>query len=184
MKSSGKDLGRNIRAMRLKHRFSLNNLAQATGISASNLSAMEHGKSSPTLNTLAKIAAAFKMKAGAFLDEALYSKAVLCRNGEGREMASAVTDVSIRLLTGDAYANRMEVVTLVLQPGCEPMSPLVTAMDRFIYCLAGEVTVKVADDTYAVKERDALYLLPEADVELSNETSEIVSVLLVALKTG
>jgi transcriptional regulator with XRE-family HTH domain len=184
MKSSAKDLGRNIRAMRLRHRFSLNNLAEATGISASNLSAMEHGKSSPTLGTLSKIAAAFNMKAGAFLDEALYSRAVLCRAGEGGEMIPAAADVSVHLLTEGAYANRIEALTLVLQPQCERVFPLATGTDRLIYCLAGEVTVDVGDETYAVKEGDVLYLLPDANAQLGNGTGEAASILLVTLKQG
>ena len=145
---------------------------------------MEHGKSSPTLSTLAKIAAAFNMKAGAFLDEALYGKAVLCPNGQGREMATAVTDVSVRLLTGNVYANRMEAMTLVLRPGCEPLSPPVTATDRFLYGVDGEVTVKAGEETYAVKKGDALYLVPEAEVELGNQTGATAAILLVTLKPG
>ena len=60
MKPDAINLGANIRASRNKRKMSLTELSEKTGIAASNLSSIELGKSSPTLNTLVKIAAAFQ----------------------------------------------------------------------------------------------------------------------------
>lgn len=63
------DVGSKIRIFRLRKKISLNELSRMTGIAVSNLSSMELGKSSPTLSTLVKIADAFEVRAGVFLDE-------------------------------------------------------------------------------------------------------------------
>ncbi|MBM4328793.1 MAG: helix-turn-helix transcriptional regulator, partial [Deltaproteobacteria bacterium] len=76
-------VGPNIRELRKRKGLSLPKLAKLTGIAASNLSSLELNKSSPTLNTLVRIAAAFNMKLGAFLDEVVYEKAVVRRRGQG-----------------------------------------------------------------------------------------------------
>jgi transcriptional regulator with XRE-family HTH domain len=69
MSSSEIHVAEQIRAFRKKKKLSLTDLSKLTGIAASNLSSIELGKSSPTLNTLVKIASAFHLRAGLFLDE-------------------------------------------------------------------------------------------------------------------
>jgi transcriptional regulator with XRE-family HTH domain len=182
MTSSDIDLGANIRAFRQKRKLSLNELSRITGISASNLSSMELGKSSPTLSTLTKIAAAFDMKAGAFLDLVLYKKAVFCGNGSGRKMETHSKEFSFRVLTAEVHASSMESSVIVLMPQCEPLLPGGRGVDRFLYCLAGEVSATVDEDVYVLREADSLYLLPEAEAELSNRTADQASILMVAQK--
>ncbi len=55
-------VGARIRLYRRKKNLSLTDLSRLTGIAASNLSSIELNKTSPTLNTLIKIADAFDMK--------------------------------------------------------------------------------------------------------------------------
>lgn len=181
MTSSDIDLGANIRAFRMKRKLSLNELSRITGISASNLSSMELGKSSPTLSTLTKIASAFGMKAGAFLDQVLYQKAVLCRRRTGTDYETRSPHVSVRVLTLGVHANSMESSVIDLTSAGEPHLPEKTGTERLLYCLHGEVSVRIDDDTYVLQEGDSLYLLPEATCELSNQSLSQASLLMVTL---
>jgi len=56
---SGYELGRKIRALRLRKKIALVDLGKHTGLSASMLSQLENGKLVPTLATLARIAMVF-----------------------------------------------------------------------------------------------------------------------------
>jgi transcriptional regulator with XRE-family HTH domain len=182
MSSSEIDIGANIRAFRQKKKLSLNELSRLTGISASNLSSMELGKSSPTLSTLTKVAAAFDMKPGAFLDEVLYNKAVLCRKSDLRDKLTQSQDFFMYVLTANVQANKMESSIIVLKPHGEPLLAGGEGSDRFLYCLQGEVVSSIGDESYVLGEGDGLYLLPEAAAELRNQNSTEASLLIVRLK--
>lgn len=176
------DIGANIRAFRQKKRLSLNELSQLTGISASNLSSMELGKSSPTLSTLTKIAAAFDMKPGAFLDEVLYRKAVLCRSSDLNDALPASDHSSLLMLTAHVHSNQMDASIIGIEPGNVPVPAGREGSERFLYCLFGRVVAKIDDEAYDLQQGDGLYLLPEAKVELHNESEPDASLLIVTLK--
>jgi transcriptional regulator with XRE-family HTH domain len=182
MTPSDIDIGANIRAFRQKKKLSLNELSRLTGISASNLSSMELGKSSPTLSTLTKIAAAFDMKPGAFLDEVLYRKAVLCKQADLRATPPLSDDAGLLVLTANVHSNQMEACIAELKPGTVPLGAGREGSDRLLYCLSGEVVATIDDEHYELHQGDALYLLPEAIAELSYRSGTEASLLIVTLK--
>jgi transcriptional regulator with XRE-family HTH domain len=177
------DLGRNLRAFRKKMKLSLTELSTITGIAASNLSSMELGKSSPTLETLAKLAEAFGIRAGALLDEVLYRRAVLCPRQEGEQTKTSAPGLSVSVLTEGVGLNRMESRLVLLGPSSEPIRAGSTGTDRFVYCLRGRMRAQVGEDGYLLRDGDSLYLLPEADAELGNGGSVEASFLIVNLKS-
>ncbi len=181
MAPSAIDLAANIRAFRNKRNMSLTELSQKTGIAASNLSSIELGKSSPTLNTLVKIAAAFDMKAGMFLDEILYKKAVKCPKGEGENLPTDSAKVSVRFLTSGVALNRMESAIVTLDPSAQTSQTDQGFFDRFIYCLSGAITVLVEDEVHILQEGDSLYIMPEVKARLENRGRRQGTVLVVSL---
>ena len=182
MKSDSINLGANIRASRSKRKMSLIELSETTGIAASNLSSIELGKSSPTLSTLAKIAAAFNIKAGMFLDEILYKKAVMCPQGAGETLPTESEKVFARLLTSGVALNRMESIVLDLDPSAQITRTGQGASDRFIYCLSGEITLIVDDEAHVMSEGASVYLLPKVEARFENSGGRKATVLVVSLK--
>jgi hypothetical protein len=176
------DLGRNLRAFRHKKKLSLIGLSKMTGIAASNLSSMELGKSSPTLETVARLAEAFGIRAGVLLDEVLFRRAVLCPRQEREQMETSAPGVSVGDLTGTVGLNRMESKLVLLEPSSQPIRACSPGTDRFIYCLRGTVTATVGEEDYLLRDGDSLYLLPEADAEMENSGSPEACVLIVNLK--
>jgi transcriptional regulator with XRE-family HTH domain len=181
MKPDAIHLGANIRAARNKRKMSLTELSDKTGIAASNLSSIELGKSSPTLSTLVKIAAAFNMKAGMFLDEILYKKAVMRPKGAGETLPTDSEKVSARLLTSGIALNRMESVMLTLDPSGQTSRVGQGSSDRFIYCLSGEITVLAEDEAHVLREGASVYLLPQVDVRFENRGRRKATILVVSL---
>lgn len=181
MKPNASNLGANIRASRNKRKLSLIELSEKTGIAASNLSSIELGKSSPTLNTLAKIAAAFNIKAGMFLDEILYKKAVFCPKGAGEDLPTDSEKVSARLLTSGVALNRMESALVTLDPSAQISRADQGASDRFIYCLSGTITVLAEDESYVLQQGDSIYLLPQVDARFENRGRGEATILVVSL---
>jgi len=181
MASEPINFGANIRAFRNKKKMSLIELSDKTGIAASNLSSIELGKSFPTLNTLMKIAAAFKTKAGIFLDEILYKKTVKCPKGLGKKLPTDSEKVSVELLTLGVALNRMESAIISLNPsGGINQSDRIDS-DRFVYCLSGEITILAEDEENFLQAGDSLYIMSEVDARLENRGLREASALVVTL---
>jgi len=173
--------GANIRAFRNKKKISLIELSERTGIAASNLSSIELGKSFPTLNTLMKIAAAFEMKAGIFLDEVLYNKTVKCPKGLGEIFPMDSEKVSVEILTSRVALNCMESKIISLHPSATIDQSDQVDSDRFIYCLSGEITILVSDEENFLQAGDSLYIMPEVAARLENRGWVKASALVVSL---
>jgi transcriptional regulator with XRE-family HTH domain len=62
-------LAANLRRLRIARRLSLSELARATGMSKATLSSVESGRSNPTVETLAALAAALRVSLGELLEE-------------------------------------------------------------------------------------------------------------------
>jgi transcriptional regulator with XRE-family HTH domain len=62
-------LAANLRRLRIARRLSLSELARATSMSKATLSSVESGRSNPTIETLASLAAALRVSLGELLEE-------------------------------------------------------------------------------------------------------------------
>jgi transcriptional regulator with XRE-family HTH domain len=62
-------LAANLRRLRIARRLSLSELARATSMSKATLSAVESGRSNPTVETLAALAGALRVSLGELLEE-------------------------------------------------------------------------------------------------------------------
>ncbi|MBI4965115.1 MAG: helix-turn-helix transcriptional regulator [Desulfomonile tiedjei] len=185
MNHSFVDVGAKIRACRKRKQLSLIDLSRITGIAASNLSSIELNKSSPTLNTLMKIASAFGMKAGAFLDEVLYQKAVHCPAGEGENIPTSSPAVSVRPVTAGIFLSRMEASIITIEMAADSYDLEAAGTDRFVYCLEGRVSARVDDETFSLSKGDSLYMLPGTSVsfKLRGAGNRKSSFLLVSAAT-
>lgn len=172
-------VGAKIRAYRLRRGISLTSLSEITGIAASNLSSIELDKTSPTLATLVKIASAFGVRVGAFLDGVLYRKAVLCRKEEAEQEGDLHGAGSVHLLTREVSINEMDARLMVFREPGQSLSVLPEGTDRFLYCVEGSVRVRVDDETYELRSGDSLYLLPEASATFLKEDRDRGAVLVV-----
>ena len=74
-------LAANLRRLRIARRLSLSELARATGMSKATLSSVESGRSNPTVETLAALAAALRVSLGELLEEPPLGEVRVVRRG-------------------------------------------------------------------------------------------------------
>ncbi len=74
-------LAANLRRLRIARRLSLSELARATLMSKATLSAVESGRSNPTIETLAALAAALRVSLGELLEEPPLGEVRIVRRG-------------------------------------------------------------------------------------------------------
>lgn len=173
------DVGARIRAFRKKNKLSLNKLSKLTGIAASNLSSMELNKSSPTLATLLRIAAAFDMPVGALLDQVLHTSASVCRSGQGRPVEVSEAGVATFDLTGNLYRAMLAAELVRLDRGSAPFDLGTGGGDRFVYGLEGGITVSVDNDLIELAAGDSLFVEAEARLVVENRRHAAARLLVV-----
>lgn len=175
MNELDKDIGAKIRFFRKLKGFSLNQLSAATGIAASNLSVIELGKSSPTLATMVKLAKAFGMKVGTFLDDALYTRASLIAPPDSSKDNRPAAEFS---LTRSIFLGKIDANLLQLSPGTEWIQPV--SSDKLFYGLQGTAEIEIDGEVFQLQERYCLYVLPGPDCEIRNKEPGAAHLLIVS----
>lgn len=175
------DVGSRIRAQRKRRKLSLNQLATMTGIAASNLSSIELNKSSPTLGTLSRIAAAFEMKISAFVEDIFYEKVVLCFPTTQDTTGQASAKVTRSSLTDRLSLNMMDATALTFEADSFVVSE--EGSERFLYCVEGHLVVEAGLELYEVKKNSGIYLMPEIGAVIKNNSRSISLALIMNHKT-
>ena len=83
-------LARNLRRLRVARRWSLGDLAAATGAGKATLSAIENGRANPTVETLASLADALEVEVAALLEETPGDEVTLVRAGDAATASDGV----------------------------------------------------------------------------------------------
>lgn len=155
-------IGPRVRALRLKKKLSLAQLASHTGLSTAMLSKIERDQVFPTLPTLARIAMVF----GVGLDHFFAQEA-------DRPLAKVVrADQRLRLSVppgSDAPAyrfesldypvvdRRMESFYAEFPAGSPPTEAHAHGSAELVYIIAGELQVTVGEESILLGKGDALY---------------------------
>jgi transcriptional regulator with XRE-family HTH domain len=153
-------LGRQIRAIRRSHDLSVADLAAAAGISAGMLSKIENGQISPSLGTIAAIAASLNVPISTLFaafeekSDCSYVPAGKGVNIERRgTKAGHVYELLGHALGGDVV---VEPYLITLREDASPFTGFQHAGVEFIYMLSGEVVYRHAEGRYRLKPGDAL----------------------------
>ena len=110
------ELGRRIRKLRLEHRLTLKQVEQASGLSATHLSEIERGRTSPTIGALTRIARALSRDASYFIEsEERAEVGQLAR--EARRTLAVGRGVTAEVLTEGIPGSRVFAYRLVLEGG-------------------------------------------------------------------
>jgi transcriptional regulator with XRE-family HTH domain len=176
-------IGDKIKACRRNSGLSLPQLAKKTGIAASNLSAIELNKSSPTIGTLLRIATAFGVPAGDFLNDLVYEKMVFIPGAEGTDSAQEGEPEGVRHLTAQVALNGIDVFLVAVRAGGKPPVLPGQSSERFILCLSGTATVESNAGRTTLRPRDGVYVFPEAEITVSCDDEDEPATLLVVTGT-
>lgn len=152
------NIGKSLKTTRQKRKLSLDKLAEITGVSKAMLGQIERGESSPTLNTLWKIATGIKVSFSSLLIEA-----------QGHIGAQLIPYSEITPITEEdglmkIYpqfifdSNRgFEMFILELEPGCNHISePHDHGVEEYINVFEGTMEVVVAEEVYTLTKGDAI----------------------------
>ncbi|MBT9156101.1 MAG: HTH-type transcriptional regulator PuuR [Firmicutes bacterium] len=150
-------IGSKIRDLRKERKLTLQDLADAIGISVSMISQVERGLAHPSIATLWKIASAFGVSVVYFFAEPEKPKAIVVRAHEQKALKIPNPGATYHLLSPDLN-RKIEFLKIMLQPGQIDEGELVSHDgEECGYVVSGTLTVKVAEDRYTLHPGDSIY---------------------------
>ena len=147
-----KVIGGNVRKKRHERHWSLDELADSSGVSKATLSQIESGRVNPTVATLWKIAQSLETELSQLIrnEGEIFRTFSVTRSGDLPRL-TGTTGVEIRVLSPITMAGKLELYFLTLEPGAvlaseahEPGScELITVISGAVEVEAGRNSVKL-----------------------------------------
>jgi transcriptional regulator with XRE-family HTH domain len=155
-------LGRRLRDMRQKRGMTLKEVEAASGLSATHVSEIERGRTSPTIGALVRIAKALGCDPDYFLDERELEIASIIRKGEPSGAAGRQDRGGVESLTHGIVGGCLESFRVTLPPG---------GVIRFKahfgeecgYVQDGRLEITVGDERCVLEAGDAFHYVSKED---------------------
>jgi len=176
-------LGQRLRDLREASELSLRALADKSGLSVNTISLIENGKSSPSVSTLQKIAAAMNVPLVAFFFDNQGKQKVTCTHQRQRKKF-AFESGTLEDLGEGLSSGCFEPFVITLDPhATSGIDPIMHTGYEFVYCLKGRIAYVVETTRYILEPGDSLFFeahLPHCWQNLHSGPSEKLLVLCPA----
>ena len=174
------ELGRRIRKLRLDRRMTLKQVEIASGLSATHLSEIERGRTSPTIGALVRIARALEKDASYFIEHEERTEVAHQAFADGRVLELG-KGVSAETLTPGIPGSRIFAYRLKLDgsKGAEIAIESQEIPGEAIYMVnRGTLATRVGDAEVTLKSGDAIQAtlnLPHRIQGGAGETTEVIA---------
>jgi transcriptional regulator with XRE-family HTH domain len=151
-------LAQRLAALRTERNWSLDELAQATGISRATLSRLERGETSPTASLLGKLCSAYGMTMSRLLAELEQQSAKLIPLAAQQVWVDPETGFRRRLVSPPSREFKMEMLEGTLPPGAVIVydDAPVRGMEQHMWMLEGVLDYTVDGVEYRLHPGDCL----------------------------
>lgn len=152
-------IGPKIQALRKERGFSLQELANRSGVSVAAIHKLERGGMVPTVATLMKLATAFNRSVGYFVNEDEADRdAVLIRPAGRRDVYTSKDGLRLDGISGPYGPFRMAGAVAEVEPGANSgPRPMEHPGEELVYLLEGRLRFTVEDETYLLRPKDTLH---------------------------
>lgn len=173
MRDKYKVVGEKIKKERIKYGLSLNELAEATGLSSSFLSLIENGKAVPSLKALDKVATCFNIHiASFFMNEEVKKDWIVLPKEEQIEVVNEGERVLRFVWPKNSFGDG---VLITLQPHATNRGFTTHNGAEMGYVLEGEITIvfKKEEEKIVLKKGDSIFYNANIPHRLINEQDSI-----------
>lgn len=174
------ELGRKLKQERLRRGLTLKDIENRVGISATHLSEVERGKSSPTVGVLDKIARALGTRSSLLIE--LASGPPLSHTRPGERRAVLTTDGAVRTESlSDAFPGaEISLLLKTYTPApARRLSPRGHEGEEFVYVLSGRLRVLVGEEEHLLETGDSIHFKSIQPHAFENPGEETCVTLLV-----
>lgn len=176
------EVGRRVRLARFRHSMTLKDVAVKSGMSATHISEIERGKTSPTIGCLQKIAAALNERPAHFVEHVSTSLVQLMRRSDRPTEYRCGAEgkvVAAETVTGGVPWGNLHVAHGVGAVG-EVIRRPPGSGEVVIMCLSGMLRVTVGDQSTVLREGDTMQFPLEGGYELATAGEEPTELLAIA----
>lgn len=161
-----------VRTERERRRWTLAQLADASGVSPAMISRIERGESSPTAVVLGKLSAAFQLSVASLLAlaEGTQDTAGVRRDADAAEWCDPGTGYRRRQITGPRFP--AEIAEIRLPAGARVPYPAAAFafVRQLVWVLDGRLTFHDGDTVHELGAGDTVELGPPAERVFANTT--------------
>ena len=152
------ELGRRIKQERLRRGLTLKDIEAKVGISATHLSEVERGKSSPTVGVLEKIARALGTRSALLIDAAVGLPVSHTRPGHRRVVFNEHVTVRTESLSRSFPGSEISILLKTYAQGVAPLGPhRAHEGEEFVHVMQGKLHVRIGEVDYYLDPGDSLH---------------------------
>ena len=173
------ELGKRIKKVRESKHLTLKNIEGAAGISATHISEIERGKTSPTLGALIRISAALGKDPAYFVEEVeLSDTSIVTLEDRASEPLADGRGVTERL-TASIPGGKLQVLYVRLEPGkSRREEPHTHYGNEAALVLSGRFSFTVGDENHELREGDSIFFNALEPHAYANASSSAASTML------
>jgi transcriptional regulator with XRE-family HTH domain len=163
-------VGEKVRRLRKKNGYSIQKFSELSGVSPAGIYKIEMNQMVPTITTLVKLATALERRTSFFVEEEdLYPASRFICKGD-REVIASSQEGRTEIVAKRLRRGCMEATYRTLEPGSKSKNPLVSSgCEHLIYCLRGELGVRLGEESYQLKVGDSFYFESNDGVHFENK---------------
>jgi transcriptional regulator with XRE-family HTH domain len=182
MNSLAITLGSRIQRLRMRQNRTLQEIADVCGFTRSLLSKIEHGKTTPPIPTLMKIAEALGVDMVDLLSREGEVKPVLTPAAKLADSALTRNEKGylFHVLAGKRPDKAMQPFLFVARRGEAKPAPLAHRGEEVVYVLEGEMVLRVGSEDYRLGKGDSLYFDAEQPHEVTPVSEKVVYLAVLA----
>ncbi len=178
-KAYSSDVGTRLRQLREGRNMSMRSLGTASGLSANALSMIEGGKTSPSVNTLYKLADALGVPITTFFSAQPTRQQVIFTSAQERPQVPFSRGVW-EGMGGEQFMGRVEPFMLTMESGVNNGPQAVAhGGHEFVFCLRGQLEYTVEKEVYTLGTGDSLLFTAHLKHRWRNPGSTVTNALIV-----
>lgn len=172
-------LAENLKRLREERKLSLDNLADLTGVSKSMLGQIERGESSPTINTIGKIANGLKISFSSLLSYPQPDTLIITKD----DIEPLIEDNGrYKLYPFFPYEDErnFEIYSVEIeQGGYLNAEPHIKGAKEFITVFEGQLTVRVGNGEYTITEGESIQFKADQPHSYHNSGNKYTKISMV-----
>lgn len=172
-------IGNNLNKYRKSRGFSLDKLAEITGVSKGMLAQIERGEANPSISTLWKIANGLHISSTSLLEVKPDELIIIKKND-----LAPITEGNDKYIVLPAFtfdsSKKFEIVIVDMGVGCLHRSePHEKGVEEYIYVCKGECEINIQGTDYKLKEGDSLKFLADKAHEYRNNSKTLCTLHVI-----
>ena len=168
------EIGRRIKKVREHHHLTLKNVEAKAGISATHISEIERGKTSPTIGALIRIADALGKDPAYFIEEEELRDVSFVALEDRVKLAGERVEGYIEMLTNSIPSGKINARLITLSPSTsESISLHEHNCDEAALVLKGSVRFHVNGEIYRLVEGDSIYYVASQKHGYANDSADV-----------